>query len=149
MSTITRATIAAKIRELFDDEKSYGQWSRGGNNRLTDSEYRRIACNKAWEQLLPAYAWPGGYAIMYIEDDTFVLCSDCARSYLKLNKDTRLDADSADGYEGNDSADHLYCEDCNALICRAWLRPEGHADDADLDPYALANAREGDAALYA
>jgi hypothetical protein len=146
MGTITRATIARKVRELFEDEKHYGSWSHNGNNLLPDSEYRQIAYRKAWEEVVPAYGWPGGYAIEYIAADSFVLCADCARDYLRDNADARLYAGSTDGYEGNDSADHLYCEDCNKEICRAWLRDAGHADDADLPAELLAQLRAEDAA---
>lgn len=136
---ITRQSIAREYREIFDDEKSYGAWSRGGNNQLSDSEYRHIAYGKAFDRAIPAYAWPGGYDMGYYIEGEYdltgdVLCADCARSFVKANKDAKLHAECLDGYEGNDSADHLYCDDCHKIICRAWCRDKGHRDDRELAP---------------
>lgn len=41
------------------------------------SKLTRTSDNK-----LPAYAWPGGYPIIYIDRDCSVLCADCATKAL-------------------------------------------------------------------
>lgn len=152
MMTITRTTIARKARELAADEHSYSAWRNGGHNLLSHTECREIGYRKAWDELLPAFGWPGGYAMEYLTEDGSVLCAECAREYLKVNRGEwcdppRLYAESTDGYEGNDSADHLYCDDCGKEICRAWLREPGHPDDRDLPWSLLRRVRAEDAGV--
>ena len=53
---------------------------------------------------LPAYAWPGGYPILYLDKDNNVLCPDCANA---------ADCDPEPTgwfihYEGTP----VYCDDC-------------------------------------
>lgn len=126
---VTRRTIAATYRELFADERHYGSWSHGGYNKLSDSEYRHIAYNKAWDKVLPAYAWPGGYPMAYYPMGDYgltgdVLCADCARRELQDDKTARLIPECQDSYEGNDSYDHLTCDQCYTVIAEAWDREE-------------------------
>jgi hypothetical protein len=141
--TITRTTIARRAREIAQDELSYASWSHRGNNPLAVSEARHIGLRKAWDELIPAYAWPGGYDVAYYIEGAYdltgdVLCADCAREFIRTNRPAdgydvpKLAAESCDSYEGNDSADHLLCDECYRIIARAWCREEGHRDDRDL-----------------
>lgn len=75
---------------------------------------------------LPAYAWPGGYPIIYICDDGGVLCPACANgengseAYTgeyqpELGRDWHI-AGSQVHWEG--PAEH--CAHCNAIIESAY-----------------------------
>ena len=57
---------------------------------------------------LPAYAWPGGYQMFYLDEGNCVLCPDCA------NKDGY--ADEVVAYDINWEDDNLYCDDCSKQI---------------------------------
>jgi len=143
MADITRNTLAAAIREARNFNREYlARYAAAGYGTTATDERARIkaanmeARDKAINEVLPPYAL--GYCDMAYypmgEYDLIgdVLCADCARAYIKADHDARLCAESTDGYEGNDSADHLCCDDCYRIICRAWLRPAGHRDDRDL-----------------
>ncbi len=70
---------------------------------------------------LPAFAWPGGYPIYYLDRDCSVLCADCATKSLD-------DVDELDSFRPTD-ADVYYegptmqCENCNADIQSAYGDP--------------------------
>ena len=68
---------------------------------------------------LPAYAWPGGYPIIYLTQDGLTVCPWCA------NKDDTSDPASAWQvfYEGPAER----CDDCNIIIESAY----GDPDDPD------------------
>ncbi len=82
---------------------------------------------------LPAYAWPGGYPIIYSTSDGAWLCPACA------NGENGSDANEASDdpqwrliacdvhWEGPD----LQCEHCNADIESAYGDPD--ADDEESD----------------
>lgn len=69
---------------------------------------------------LPAYAWPGGYAVAYLMDDGEFLCAAC------MNDDSNPthDGGAADGWrveafvtdDWHDSEDAWTCAHCNATI---------------------------------
>lgn len=136
---ITRATIARKIREIRADQRRINQDTLryGFGRTMTIGEINSYARTHAWQNAIPAYAWPGGYDVAYYPEGEYdligdVLCAECARAYVKDNQDAKLFAQCEDGYEGNDSADHLTCDDCYRIITRAWCRPAGHRHDRDL-----------------
>ena len=62
---------------------------------------------------LPAFAWPGGYPIIYICDDCATLCADCASC-----AEGRIDADIH--WEGEPEI----CCDCGQEIESAYGVPE-------------------------
>lgn len=62
---------------------------------------------------LPAYAWPGGYPILYATDEGCVLCHKCATS----------DDAHFIHYEG----EPLHCEECNKITDSAYGLPESNA----------------------
>ena len=67
---------------------------------------------------LPAFAWPGGYSIFYLDHGGNVLCADCATASLRYNDDqTASDADVY--WEGPT----INCEECNAPIDSAYGNP--------------------------
>lgn len=62
---------------------------------------------------LPAYAWPGGYPMYYIDAEGNVLCPSCAN----LNDDYPADIVAADV---NWEDDTMHCEQCSARIESAY-----------------------------
>jgi hypothetical protein len=60
----------------------------------------------------PAYAWPGGYPIIYVTDDADILCADCA-----AKEGDKFLADIH--YEGPPE----YCADCGKEIESAYGDP--------------------------
>lgn len=59
---------------------------------------------------LPAYAWPGGYPMLYVTRDGLAVCPTCANR------------DSSDllGYDVNWEDADAQCDDCNAAIPSAY-----------------------------
>jgi len=65
---------------------------------------------------LPAYAWPGGYDIVYFSDEGYVYCPNCANQDDAEPKITTYDI----YWEGPP----MYCDGCNAEIESAYGDPE-------------------------
>lgn len=63
---------------------------------------------------LPAYAWPGGYPIYYIDRDNCVVCPDCA------NKEPLNGSYEIVAYDINWEDSQLYCDDCGGRIESAY-----------------------------
>lgn len=72
---------------------------------------------------LPAYAWPGGYPMFYLDGYCEVLCPDCA------NKPDYEPGDKQypEAYDVNWEDESLYCADCSKRIESAY------GDDGDSD----------------
>lgn len=135
---ITRRTLAAAIREARDYERDTEARNRVYRSRYGDpatyalraiKQINLAARNRAASEVLPAYGWPGGYPMAYYPMGNHdltgdVLCADCARKELHDDRTARLVAQCEDSYEGNDSYDHLTCDQCNAVIAEAWDREE-------------------------
>jgi hypothetical protein len=66
---------------------------------------------------LAAFAWPGGYPILYLDGDNEVLCADCANA--SENEDS-FPRERPVGhfvhYEGPDE----YCAQCNKAVPSAY-----------------------------
>lgn len=64
---------------------------------------------------LPAYAWPGGYTIVYYSDDGSVFCADCASQ------------DGAEppitAWETYDEGPDIYCDGCGARLESSYGDP--------------------------
>lgn len=60
---------------------------------------------------LSAYAWPGGYDIMYLDHDNSVLCVDCARQS-EEDKDDLPRFAPCDWFILNEGEE--WCNECNA-----------------------------------
>lgn len=71
---------------------------------------------------LPAYAWPGGYAIAYLMDDTEFLCARCVNDESNPVHSFPALADGwrVDGYVSSDWHDvgegDWVCAHCNGVI---------------------------------
>ena len=72
----------------------------------------------------PAYAWPGGYPIIYVADDGGVLCAACVNYEDSIHFDGDGDGwriDAADvHWEGPDT----YCDHCGTAIPSAYGDPD-------------------------
>lgn len=67
--------------------------------------------------LLPSYAWPGGYQIIYHTKDGGIICPECANREVDASQEV-IAYDVF--YEGAP----LNCDDCNTLIESAYGDPE-------------------------
>ncbi len=71
---------------------------------------------------LPAFAWPGGYPLMYLDRENSTLCADCATKSLD-------DADEVPqfkpvAYDVYYEGPTIQCDQCNADIESAYGDPE-------------------------
>lgn len=71
---------------------------------------------------LPAFAWPGGYPVVYITRGSEILCADCATEQIATGNDTNDDpVVTADvHWEGPDET----CANCNKSIPSAYGDPD-------------------------
>jgi hypothetical protein len=70
---------------------------------------KRIVTQEELEET-GAYAWPGGYPIVYVGSENATICFECAKKSLGGN-DPTLMAYSTEGYDSTDM-----CEDCGKQI---------------------------------
>lgn len=70
---------------------------------------------------LPAYAWPGGYQIVYYASDNGTLCSKCANSYKEGRDCEELKPVAADIYWEGPS---MLCQNCDIEIESAYGDPD-------------------------
>ena len=66
---------------------------------------------------LPAYAWPGGYALIYVDEENNALCYDCAK---KNDEYCSPLEDSFVHWEGQ----AMYCDHCSAELESEYGDPE-------------------------
>lgn len=59
---------------------------------------------------LPAYAWPGGYTVVYQTANGYLLCAKCATASLDDSEDPPID------YATHDEGEPIPCEDCGVEI---------------------------------
>jgi hypothetical protein len=96
----------------------------------TETELRKrvgIDADEPW----PAYAWPGGYPIVYVMNDGEVLCADCMNGQ---DESVHFGGESDDWqvigadvfYEGADDN----CAHCGQTIESAYGDPEESDTDA-------------------
>lgn len=74
------------------------------------SELRAIEGGK-----LPAYAWPGGYPVLYLDRDGCVLCPDCANAQPRDDSSSAV-TDWFIHYEGSS----MICDECGATVDSAY-----------------------------
>ena len=66
---------------------------------------------------LPAYAWPGGYPMFYIDKEGNVLCPTCANKEVDQSQEVTA-------YDVNWEDAHLHCDDCSQRIPSAYAEEE-------------------------
>ena len=69
---------------------------------------------------LPAYAWPGGYTIVYWTVDGDELCADCAWQACQ-------DDEPMAGRDTYDEGPDLYCADCGHVLQSSYGEPDEDA----------------------
>lgn len=91
----------------------------------------------------PAHAWPGGYPLYYVVEDSGVLCPGCASAPFKSDPESwkrTVDADDEQFYivaaEVNWEDQNLNCEHCSSLIPAAYGNDE---DERPTQPAELAD----------
>lgn len=65
---------------------------------------------------LPAYAWPGGYPLYYLDNKNNVLCPACANKSGMSSAPVAVDTNWEDP--------HLHCDDCSQRIESAYAEDE-------------------------
>lgn len=69
---------------------------------------------------LPAYAWPGGYAVVYVTADSGVLCAACANGGNGSEASIDCDAPADWRIEGfqtcEGETDEVRCDHCSTII---------------------------------
>lgn len=75
---------------------------------------------------LPAYAWPGGYPLIYLDQENSALCSECATKSLKdPDEIPAFKPVACDIYLEGPT---LYCDQCNVEIESAYGDPEAEEE---------------------
>lgn len=67
---------------------------------------------------LPAFAWPGGYPIFYLDRDNSILCPDCANKSDK--DDDEIPQFKPIACDIHWEGEPLQCDHCNAEIESAY-----------------------------
>ena len=79
---------------------------------------------------LPAYAWPGGYQMIYFCGDGSIICPECAN---KLDQNPPeapiLDYEVLSASDVFWEGEEIICENCNRSIESAYGVPEGDNND--------------------
>lgn len=57
---------------------------------------------------LPAFAWPGGYTLIYVTEAGDILCAKCATEAVDEAQD-----DMPIGYQTHDEGESEHCANCN------------------------------------
>ena len=82
---------------------------------------------------LPAYAWPGGYPVIYITDDADVMCPKCANEEENVHFTGDADGWRIDAYDVFYEGAAVNCCNCNERIESAygWF---GNQNELPSDP---------------
>jgi hypothetical protein len=77
---------------------------------------------------LPAYAWPGGYPIYYLDGDNSCLCAACAtKSASDPDEVPQFKPVAFDVYYEGPT---MQCDSCNADIESAYGDPDAESESA-------------------
>ena len=82
----------------------------------------------------PAFAWPGGYPIIYVTDDSGVLCPECANG--ENGSEASEDAEPRSGWrlEGSDvhwEGEPVTCDHCGKEIESAYGNPDAEPQEPE------------------
>jgi hypothetical protein len=73
----------------------------------------------------PAYAWPGGYPIFYLMDDSGTLCAQCMNTQAEVHFTGDHDGWLVDDADVHWEGPELVCDHCNQPIPSAYGDPDG------------------------
>ena len=79
---------------------------------------------------LPAYAWPGGYPVLYLDRENSTLCADCATKSLKDEVEHFRPIACDVYYEGPVT----FCDQCSTGIESAYGDPEEKTESHEHQP---------------
>lgn len=73
---------------------------------------------------LPAYAWPGGYPIVYVMDDGETLCPDCVNTEENVHEGGNADGWRLEAYDIHYEGPPEVCAHCGKETESAYGDPE-------------------------
>jgi len=91
---------------------------------MTTKQLQELAQNNNGK--LPAYAWPGGYPILYLDQHNETLCAECATRDLN-DPDTD---DKPVAYDVYYEGPNVFCAECNKEIESAYGDPGADEDQS-------------------
>ncbi len=78
---------------------------------------------------LPAFAWPGGYTIIYLDRDNSILCADCATKSLDdVDEIPQFKPVCSDTY---DEGPTLQCDQCNCDLESSYGDPDAETEETE------------------
>ena len=69
----------------------------------------------------PAFAWPGGYTLVYYSDEGYAYCADCASQ-----DDAEPPVTACDTY---DEGPDIYCDGCGCRIESSYGDPDAEEEE--------------------
>ena len=78
-----------------------------------------ISLDDAGAPVLTAFAWPGGYTLIYLTDDGDILDATCASEYI----------DDVVGYDTYDEGPTIFCDNCGRSIESSYGDPESSDEE--------------------
>lgn len=102
------------------------EWTEAEQRRMAELDQHVAASMLAWTRLrqsqpLPAYAWPGGYTIIYYTSDGDPLCADCAWNACQADEPMA-------GRDTYDEGPTIYCTDCGATLQSSYGDPDAEQE---------------------
>jgi len=77
---------------------------------------------RAHDGKLPAYAWPGGYPIVYLDGNNETLCPDCAQE--ALDDPDEFDEWKPEAWFVHYEGSSCFCRECNKEMESAYGDPD-------------------------
>jgi len=115
---------------------------------MSKSAFKRVNSALGFErsrQPLPAFAWPGGYPIVYLCHDGECLCPDCVNKEIERVDDEMRHPAPGDQFRVFAAECHyegapIICANCNAEIESAYGDPDAQAETTETGLGALADS---------
>jgi hypothetical protein len=122
-----RRIVERGAKNMATYEYAAGDWTKRYNARWQAERLRNEIEPKframerrakvAIKGMFEPYAWPGGYQMVYIDQEEGLLCPDCAKAEY-IEQGTKFTGDIY--YEGPT----MYCENCNRALPSAYGDPD-------------------------
>lgn len=105
------AAVLAELARLADEEEDEEEELPAATPHATPGLWRAVGCEPG--EKLPAFAWPGGYPLYYLDTQGSTLCPECA------NENDGYSAPLAEmGINYEDA--NLFCDNCSKQIASAY-----------------------------